>query len=260
MTNSKNNNAAYLHMTPLPDVAYTKAPQMPAPEITGPGRCFCCGLTVQHRFTLSESLPLKQLTEAAEDALSRLARAQELMDRLCSQSSPDKKALKSAQNSLQHASLAARRLALRHVPSIEITETTVLTLAEIAELEALTSPFELCYFCHAWHTLNGYAAAQGTMVWLPDLHPRSVVALNRHALKACFSNSKNLAREGKKVLAELLRHRLPVEERFGTWRPADFADAIRRYAPSKRPELREKMVGIALVLIPDSFTSREFID
>ena len=97
MTNSKNNNAAYLHMTPLPDVAYTKAPQMPAPEITGPGRCFCCGLTVPHRFTLSESLPLKQLTEAAEDALSRLARAQELMDRLCSQSSPDKKALKSHQ-------------------------------------------------------------------------------------------------------------------------------------------------------------------
>lgn len=260
MTNSKNNNAAYLHMTPLPDVAYTKATQMPAPEFTGPGRCFCCGLTVQHRFSLSESLPLKQLTEAAEDALSRLARAQELMDRLCSQSSTDKKALRSAQNSLQHASLAARRLALRHVPSIEITETTVLTLAEIAELEALTSPFELCYFCHAWHTLNGYAAAQGTMVWLPDLHPRSVVALNRHALKSCFSNSKNVSREGKKVLSELLRHRLPVEERFGTWRPADFADALRRYAPSKRQELREKMVGIALVLTPDSLTDKEYVN
>lgn len=260
MTTPPKNTETYLHVTPLPDVAHTKGPQLPPPELTSPGRCFCCGLTVQHRFTLSESLPLKQLTEAAEDALNRLSRAQELMDRLCSQSSPEKKALKSAQNSLQHASLAARRLALRHVPSTEITETTALTLAEIAELEALSLPFELCYFCHAWHSLNGYAAAQGTMVWLPDLHPRSVVALNRHALKACFSNNKNVMREGKKVLTELLRHRLPVEERFGTWRPADFADALRRYAPSKRQEFREKMSGIALILTPDSFTSRDLID
>ncbi|HDG1683202.1 TPA: conjugal transfer protein TraT [Kluyvera ascorbata] len=257
MTTSTKPATPYLHVTPLPDVAHTRAPQLPPPERAEPGRCFCCGLTVLHRFTLSESLPLKQLSEAAEDALNRLSRAQELMDRLCSQSSPEKKALKSAQNSLLHASLAARRLALRHVPSTEITETTALTQAEIAELEALSRPFELCYFCHAWHTLNGYAAAQGTMVWLPDLHPRSIVALNRHALKACFSSSKNVAREGKKVLAELLRHRLPVEERFGTWRPADFADALRRYAPSKRQELREKMTGIALILTPDSLSDKE---
>lgn len=260
MSLSPENTFTFLHATPLPDVAHPKGPQLPPPERTSPGRCFCCGLAVQHRFTLSESLPLKQLTEAAEDALSRLSRAQELMDRLCSLASPDKKALKSAQNGLQHASLAARRLALRHVPTAEITDTSALAPTEIAELEALTRPFELCYFCHAWHSLNGYAAAQGTMVWLPDLHPRSVVALNRHALKACFSVSRDVAREGKKVLAELLRHRLPVEERFGTWRPADFADALRRFAPSKREELRKKMDGIALVLTPDSLTDEEYVN
>lgn len=53
------------------------------------------------------------------------------------------------------------------------------------------------------------------MVWLPDLHPRNVVALNRKALQAVFSTRPSEVREGRRVLSELTRHRLPLEERFG---------------------------------------------
>ncbi|HAZ2875456.1 TPA: conjugal transfer protein TraT, partial [Escherichia coli] len=52
---------------------------------------------------------------------------------------------------------------------------------------------------------------------------------------------------------------LAVEEKFRTWRPADFADALRRWPPAQRKTLREKMDGVALILLPDSFPDREFV-
>lgn len=254
----------YLFALPLPDVVHTTAPMLPLPEPAGAGVCFCCGLKVSHRFVLAESLPLAQLTEAAEDTLNRLTRAEDILQRLtgaspastASAQEKHRQALKAARTGLQHAALAARRLALRHIATADITETTPPTEEERTALRSLIAPFQLCYFCHAWHALNGYAAAQGAMVWLPDLHPRNVVALNRRALQACLSGTPGDVREGKKVLAELLRHRLPVEERFGSWRPADFADALRRTPPSKRGELRANMEGIALILTPDSVTDK----
>ncbi|KMK87529.1 conjugal transfer protein [Pectobacterium atrosepticum ICMP 1526] len=74
-----------------------------------------------------------------------------------------------------------------------------------------------------------------------------------------FSISPTIAREGRKVLSDLLRHRLPVEERFGGWKPADFADALRRYPPSQRDDLREKMAGVVLILTPDSVIERDYL-
>ncbi|NWJ78834.1 conjugal transfer protein TraT [Enterobacter sp. SECR19-1250] len=257
----------YLHPLPLPDVVHTTSPLLAAPDRVDGGRCFCCGSEVKHRFLLPESLPLTRLAETAEDTLIRLDRAQETLQRLEARPSPQdlaerekfQKALRDAGTGLQHASLAARRLALRHIPARLITDTTVLSTQELAELRLLKPTFHLCYVCHAWHALNGFAAAQGSMVWFPDLHPRSIVALNRKALQAVFSNSPTVVREGRKVLTELLRHRLPLEERFGGWRPADFADALRRFPPSMRGELREKMTGVALILTHDSVTDWEDI-
>ncbi|HAV1871913.1 TPA: conjugal transfer protein TraT [Enterobacter hormaechei subsp. steigerwaltii] len=257
----------YLHPLPLPDVVHTTSPLLAAPDRVDGGRCFCCGSDVKHRFLLQESLPLTRLAETAEDTLIRLDRAQETLQRLEARQPPQdrgelekyRKSLRDAGTGLQHASLAARRLALRHIPARMVTETTPLSAPEQAELHLLTPPFHLCYLCHAWHALNGFAAAQGSMVWFPDLHPRSIVALNRKALQAVFSNSPTVVREGRKVLTELLRHRLPLEERFGCWRPADFADALRRFPPSMRGELREKMTGVALILTRDSVTDRDDI-
>lgn len=266
-TATKVSEATYLHPLPLPDVVHTREAQLPPPEVVTGGRCFCCGMEVKHRFLLEESLPLSLIAEAAEDSLTRLERAQDVLRR--EQSRPPsavideqekyRKALKAAEMGVQHASLAARRLALRHIPMKSIAESGDLSPDEYAELQLLSPPFHLCYICHAWHALNGYAAAQGTLVWLPDLHPRSVVALNRKALLAIFSNTPVIVREGRKVLTELLRHRLPLEDRFRSWRPADFADALRRFPPSQRGELRHNMSGVALILTPDSFPDRDYI-
>lgn len=266
MTKNKEKNASgFLHALPLPDVVHTKNKLLPEPELITEGRCYCCGSEVKHRYLLVESLPLTQLSEAKEDTLIRIKRANDDWNRIKSTSIPTEKeaqkkhakALKASELALQHASLAARRLALRHISSASIMETNALSNEELAELDVLTQPFNLCFICHAWHALNGHAAAQGGMVWLPDLHPRSVVSLNRKALKAIFSVSPTIAREGRKVLAELMRHRFPVEERFGTWRPADFAEALGRFPPGMRSEFREKMSGIGLILTPDSITDRQ---
>ncbi|QXE13056.1 conjugal transfer protein TraT [Pectobacterium atrosepticum] len=257
----------YLHPLPLPDVVHTTEPLLPTPELVTGGRCFCCQSDMKHRFLLTESLPLTRLAETAEDSLLRLDREHDVFRRLESRQPPQDpserekfyRALKSARASLQHASLAARRLALRHIPASSLTENGELSTQERAQLSQLSQPFHLCYICHAWHALNGYAAAQGSMVWLPDLHPRNVVTINRHALHAMFSISPTIAREGRKVLSDLLRHRLPVEERFGGWKPADFADALRRYPPSQRDDLREKMAGVVLILTPDSVIERDYL-
>lgn len=263
----KTADARWLHPLPLPDVVHTHAPLLPAPERVDGGRCYCCGADMKHLFVLPESLPLTRLAHAAEDARARLQRAQDTLAQLNSRSAPqvpaeyDKyvKARKAAQTGMQHATLAARRLALRHIPSPMLTDTGDLSDDERAEIDLMTLPFHLCYFCHSWHALNGYAAAQGVMVWFPDLHPQSVVALNRKALQAIFSVRPDKVREGRRVLSELTRHRLPLEERFGGWRPADFADALKRFPPAMRDEMRQKMHGVALILTPDSITDSDVL-
>lgn len=68
--------------------------------------------------------------------------------------------------SLAQARLSARRLALRHVEKSQIVTTDALSENESELLQPEGPPFHLCAFCHAWHCLNGYAAAQGVMVWL----------------------------------------------------------------------------------------------
>ena len=262
---SKKNKTAdprWLHPLPLPDVVHTPLAMLPAPERVAGGRCYCCGADMKHRFVLPESLPLTRLAEAGEDASARLHRAKDTLAQLNARAQPQDpaayerhtKALKAARTGMLHASLAARRLVLRHIPTPLITDTATLTDDEQAALDTLNAPFNLCYLCHSWHALNGYAAAQGVMVWLPDLHPQSVVALNRKALQAAFSKRPSEVREGRQVLSELTRHRLPLEERFGGWRPADFADALKRFPPAMRDELRLKMDGVALILTPDSVT------
>lgn len=258
----KTPESPWLYALPLPDVVHTTAPLLPAPGRVSGGRCYCCGADMKHLFALSESLPLARLADAAKDAAVRLDRAKNTLAQLTARAIPQApteyekhtRALKAARTGMAHASLAARRLALRQIPKVMLTDTDPLSEAEQAEFEQLSQPFNLCYLCHAWHALNGFAAAQGVMVWLPDLHPRSVVALNRKALQAVFSTRPVDVREGRRILSELTRHRLPLEERFGGWRPADFADALKRFPPVMRDELRLKMTGVALILTPDSVT------
>lgn len=266
-TRKKSTESPWLHPLPLPDVVHSTTPLLQNAERVDGGRCYCCGTNVKHRFLVPESLPLSRLHEETQYVRARLDRAQDTLKRLVSRQPPQEpaerekydKALKAARKGMQHASLAVRRLALRHIPSRTLTETGELSEQEQTELSLLTPPFHLCYLCHSWHALNGYAAAQGVMVWLPDLHPRSIVALNRKALQAVFSNRPDEYREGRKVLSELTRHRLSLEDRFGGWRPADFADALRRFPPSMRSELREKMAGVALILTPDSVTDPDVL-
>lgn len=170
--------------------------------------------------------------------------------------------LQDAERSLAQARLSARRLALRHVEKSQIVTTDALSENESDLLQPEGPPFHLCAFCHAWHCLNGYASAQGVMVWLPDLHPASVVALNARALQEIFSDNRQRVRQGRAVLNALVQNRLAVEEKFRTWRPADFADfadALRRWPPAQRKTLREKMDGVALILLPDSFPDKKYV-
>ncbi|WP_254208130.1 conjugal transfer protein TraT [Lelliottia amnigena] len=267
MKTKKTPESPWLHPLPLPDVVHTTAPLLPAPGRVSGGRCYCCGADMKHLFALPESLPLTRLADAAQDAAARLERAKDTLAQLTTRATPQAPAeyekhtrsLKAARTGMAHASLAARRLALRHIPKALLTDTDPLSEAEHTEFGQLTQPFHLCYLCHAWHALNGFAAAQGVMVWLPDLHPRSVVALNRKALQAVFSTRPVDVREGRRILSELTRHRLPLEERFGGWRPADFADALKRFPPVMRDELRLKMNGVALILTPDSVTDSDVL-
>ncbi|XIW30435.1 hypothetical protein AB2E84_26495 (plasmid) [Escherichia coli] len=45
------------------------------------------------------------------------------------------------------------------------------------------------------------------MVWLPDLHPASVVALNARALQEIFSDNRQRVRQGRAVLNALVQNR-----------------------------------------------------
>lgn len=212
-------------------------------------------------------MPLQQMADTCRDTVvlleKNLTRVMRLKKHPVPENADEKKkhtrTLQDAERSLAQARLSARRLALRHVEKSQIVTTDALCENESELLQPEGPPFHLCAFCHAWHCLNGYAAAQGVMVWLPDLHPASVVALNARALKEIFSDERKRVRQGRAVLNALVQNRLAVEEKFRTWRPADFADALRRWPPAQRKTLREKMDGVALILLPDSFPDREFV-
>lgn len=262
-------DSLYLHPLPLPDVVYAKTSAFSAMAHSGTGRCFCCCASVNHLFELEDSLPLTRLSDEIRNMLERKEKAVEVLQRAQNKATQltekdqikHQQFLRSAQTEMTNVSLAARQLLLRHIPKGEIDDSNELNQSEERELELqhLVAPFHLCAFCFAWHALNSFPAIQGVMVWLPDLHPRNIVAVNRQALKAIFSSDRAVSREGKQVLYSLLQHRGAVEEKFGTFRPADFADVLRRYPPSGRDALRVKMAGVALILTPDSFPSPDDI-
>ncbi|ELR8846824.1 IncI1-type conjugal transfer protein TraT, partial [Salmonella enterica] len=232
----------WLYPFPEIDVVHTQEPLLPEPELTTPGRCICCRQNVRHRFRLDDSWPLRQLTDTISDTRVRLNKATEHLDKLKKRGEPvatgEKEkyntAVKAAERALEQARLSARRLSLRHVQKAEITSTESLSEKEQELFHEDGPPYSLCAFCHAWHSLNGYAAAQGVMVWLPDLHPSTVVALNRRSLQEVFSNDKFRVRRGREALSALMQNRLAVEDKFRSFRPADFADVFRRYPPSGR--------------------------
>ncbi len=164
----------WLYPFPEIDVVHTQEPLLPEPELTTPGRCICCRQNVRHRFRLDDSWPLRQLTDTISDTRVRLNKATEHLDKLKKRGEPvatgEKEkyntAVKAAERALEHARLSARRLSLRHVQKAEITSTESLSEKEQELFHEDGPPYSLCAFCHAWHSLNGYAAAQGVMVWL----------------------------------------------------------------------------------------------
>lgn len=251
----------WLYPLPRPDVVWTDAPLLAPLGKTEGGRCFCCNVTVRHRFIIPESLVLTAVSQAACDVRTRLENTTQQREKLDARppaadvtERQRQTALQdAARNSEKQAILAARRLALRHTIPSTITRTHPLTAAELAALSEGEAPFALCAICHAWHALNGFAAAQGVMVWLPDLHPSTVAGLNRRALNAILLGDKAQQREGKTMLSALLQNRLAVEEKYRSWRPADFAQVLLRHPPSQREALRDNMPGLALVLTPDAF-------
>ncbi|EJU5593598.1 conjugal transfer protein TraT [Shigella sonnei] len=257
----------WLFPLPQPDTVFSGEALLPPPVLSTEGRCPCCRRTVTHRFILEDSWPLQQMADTCQDTIvlleKNLTQVMRLKKRPVPENADEKKkhtrTLQDAERSLAQARLSARRLALRHVEKSQIVTTDALSENESDLLQPEGPPFHLCAFCHAWHCLNGYAAAQGVMVWLPDLHPASVVALNARALQEIFSDNRQRVRQGRAVLNALVQNRLAVEEKFRTWRPADFADALRRWPPEQRKTLREKMDGVALILLPDSFPDKKYV-
>ncbi|WP_411263941.1 hypothetical protein [Escherichia coli] len=139
----------------------------------------------------------------------------------------------------------------------QIVTTDALSENESELLQPEGPPFHLCAFCHA-ALPERLRCRTGVMVWLPDLHPASVVALNARALKEIFSDERKRIRQGRAVLNAPYRTASAVEEKFRT-RPADFADALRRWPPAQRQMLREKMDGVALILLPDSVPDKKYV-
>ncbi len=160
--------------------------RIPEPELTTPGRCICCRQNVRHRFRLDDSWPLRQLTDTISDTRVRLNKATEHLVKLIRRGEPvatgEKEkyntAVKAAERALEQARLSARRLSLRHVQKAEITSTELLSEKEQELFHEDGPPYSLCAFCHAWHSLNGYAAAQGVMVWLSPLYWQMVIRKN----------------------------------------------------------------------------------
>ncbi|MCW3190440.1 conjugal transfer protein TraT [Escherichia coli] len=258
----------WLYPLPQPDTVFSGEALLPPPVLSTEGRCPCCRRTVTHRFILEDSWPLQQMADTCRDTVVLLEKKPHPDDapeknvryrKTMTKKKKHTRTLQDAERSLAQARLSARRLALRHVEKSQIVTTNALSENESDLLQPEGPPFHLCAFCHAWHCLNGYAAAQGVMVWLPDLHPASVVALNARALQAIFSDNRQRVRQGRAVLNALVQNRLAVEEKFRTWRPADFADALRRWPPAQRKTLREKMDGVALILLPDSFPDKKYV-
>ncbi|EKE3605382.1 IncI1-type conjugal transfer protein TraT, partial [Salmonella enterica subsp. enterica serovar Reading] len=161
----------WLYPFPEIDVVHTQEPLLPEPELTTPGRCICCRQNVRHRFRLDDSWPLRQLTDTISDTRVRLNKATEHLVKLIRRGEPvatgEKEkyntAVKAAERALEQARLSARRLSLRHVQKAEITSTEPLSEKEQELFHEDGPPYSLCAFCHAWHSLNGYAAAQGVM-------------------------------------------------------------------------------------------------
>ncbi len=109
------------------------------------------------------------------------------------------------------------RLALRHVEKSQIVTTDALSENESELLQPEGPPFHLCAFCHALALPERLRCRTGgVMVWLPDLHPASVVALNARALKEIFSDERKRVRQGRAVLNAPVQNRLAVEEKFRT--------------------------------------------
>ncbi|HAI3783992.1 TPA: conjugal transfer protein TraT [Escherichia coli] len=195
----------WLYPFPEIDVVHTQEPLLPEPELTTPGRCICCRQNVRHRFRLDDSWPLRQLTDTISDTRVRLNKATEHLDKLKKRGEPvatgEKEkyntAVKAAERALEQARLSARRLSLRHVQKAEITSTESLSEKEQELFHEDGPPYSLCAFCHAWHSLNGYAAAQGVMVWLWALNSSP----KDSALRKTLTNKLGSVR-ARKILAE----------------------------------------------------------
>ncbi|HAX4915928.1 TPA: hypothetical protein JZG04_004361 [Escherichia coli] len=159
------------------------------------------------------------------------------------------------------ATEACRHYLEQHLPfgtDEDLTDTVdirPLTSTEATQLDSRRHAFRknaVCNICHAWLWLNGPAATQGEMVWMPDLAAPWIVGLNRLALRDMMSTSDTRRQAGRRALDHLLLFSRPVRRMFGTSRPADFAAALLCAPPGERSRMRERLRGLALILRPAS--------
>lgn len=224
--NDTDMNDHFLLPLPFPNII----PDPPeAPAFDRKGLCPCCGAS-DRLWALPDNRPL---TELAEEA-AKVLRPPIIPD-------------------------TARALLLRHVPAEVLKQepddrpSAELNAAELHQLKEIARGGKsACSYCHAWLFLNGRAAAQCELVYLPDLNPASVVWLNRQAINDMQHADSTIRQRGANALTALLLHRRPVRRCFGTNRPADFAAILLRYPPAARVAIRQRMSGLALILTPSA--------
>jgi hypothetical protein len=77
--------------------------------------------------------------------------------------------------------------------------------------------------------------------------------LQRRALIAIIGGTRSQQSAGKGLWRWLLLHAREVETAFGSARAGEFAAAIKRLPPHKRPVLYRRLSGCALILPADVF-------
>ena len=187
---------------PQPDTVFSGESLLP-PMLSTPGRCPCCRRTVTHRF-IWRSMASRWLTPAGirSSCWKNLTRVMRLKKHPVPENADEKKRntpepCRMPERSPAQARLSAGRLALRHVEKSQIVTTDALSENESELLQPKACPFHLCAFLpRSALFLNGYAAAQGVMVWLPDLHPASVVCSQCTGTEIFSDERKGEGRDG----------------------------------------------------------------
>ncbi|MEN3262528.1 conjugal transfer protein [Sodalis endosymbiont of Spalangia cameroni] len=111
----------------------------------------------------------------------------------------------------------------------------------------------VCTLCYLTTHLDSPTAAHARLAWLPGLTRVSALHLQRQALLAVLTGEKAQRRDGRRLWRWMVCHARDVERAWGTARAGEFAAALARLPPSRRPRLQHRLDGCVPLFPPAVF-------